>query len=115
MKALFLTERNEPLITTEVQDKPVITLENYTKWYDIYQLMPCGKVIKVPVMEILKVEKTMANNHIPFRVDHVWHPSILPLLAKQMDCYYDEQAHEVLVGRWVMEVKGDDYGCPDKI
>jgi len=44
----YFSNRNLPLIYYgEPSEKPVITVENYLKWYDLYLVLPTGSVERI--------------------------------------------------------------------
>jgi len=101
---VYLSWRNLPLLYVgKPLNKPVLTLENYTKWYRVQLVMPDGLVIDVPSGKILA-----ANDKIPIHgwMDHLYHPKLLIQLAKDLDAWIDERAIEVAGGRWLRENDG---------
>lgn len=78
---------------------PVITLENYTKWYSVHVVMPDGSV------KVASVSDIPTEMLPPFAIwsDHCIHPYALELLAKIHGGEVDERAQEVAIGRWILE------------
>lgn len=100
----YLSWRGLPLLyVRKPLDKPVLTLENYTKWYRVQLVMPTGEVQDVESGAILA-----ANDKITIFgwVDHLFHPKLLIQLAKDLDAYTDERALECAGGRWLRENDG---------
>ena len=97
----YLSWRNLPLLyVAEPLDKPVLTMENYTKWYRVQLVMPDGLVIDVPTG---KIEEANDKLDLQGWVDHLFHPKLLIQLAKDLDAWIDERAIEVAGGRWMRE------------
>lgn len=98
---VYLSNRELPLLyVREPLDKPVLTLENYTKWYHVFLVMPTG------VVEVVDPgAEWAANDKLRFHgiVDHLFHPQLLIQLAKDLDVYTDERALECAGGRWLRE------------
>lgn len=109
---IYFSERNFPLLYVgEPLDVPVITLENYTKWYEIYMVTSNGQVKKVPISIVQEVmEKyTDALWH-----DHHIHPRLLYRIAALIGGCVDERAIEVAAGRWMIErIEDDKYNFTD--
>lgn len=66
---------------------PIVTIENYHKWYSIYLIMPDGSV--QPFDLGIEVEF----------IDHTPFPGTLYDFAKKLGYYMDEQSYEMMVGR----------------
>ena len=97
----YLSKRGIPLIYCgQPADKPILTLENYGKWYEMYLVNPDGNVVPVDV-EVLSETMTLYSEAI--QIDHVFSPRLIYRVAQQMDYIVDERALEVAIGRWVME------------
>lgn len=97
----YLSERGMPLLYVgALVEKAVITLENYTKWYRVYMVLPDGQVHAVSTTAIEE-----ANEKIPFQgwADHLFHPQLLIQLARDFDAEIDERALECAAGRWMRE------------
>jgi hypothetical protein len=99
---IYESERGFPLLYVyQPGPNPVLTLENYTKWYEgIYLVMPDGSVQKVGVDTIDEVQ----NKHRDaLWVDHLYHPRLLYRVARHLNADIDERAVEVAIGRWMLE------------
>lgn len=108
---VLCSERDHPLMYQRVLDVPVITVENYEKWYSIYLIQPTGEIEEVPVKVI---EEVMGDNC--WWIDHRWHPKLLLALAKHYGGEVPDTTIEVVAGRWVLEqelLSGIDYGRED--
>lgn len=84
---------------------PVITLENYTKWYEIYVISPEGRVEKVDSDLVLAV---LGEYHDAQICDHVFHPRLLYRIAQELGGEVEERAAEVAAGRWMLEARNTD-------
>lgn len=103
---MYYSERGIPLLYVgKPRNVPVVTMENYTKWYDIYLVMPGGAVCKVNVDDISAIVK---ESKINLRIDHLYHPRLLYLLGIRLNATVDERAVEVTAGRWIIEAIDED-------
>lgn len=82
----------------------VLTLENYTKWYELYLVHLDGSVTAVDVADVQEV----SDRHMDaVWVDHCYHPRLLHRLAQHLNAELDERALEVAIGRWMLEGPDD--------
>lgn len=104
---VYLSDREMPLLYMgEPLDKPVITLENYTKWYRIFMVLPTGEV------ETIDSDAVLATNDkllVQGWLDHLYHPQLLIRLGKDLNAYTDERALECAGGRWLRENDNLDH------
>lgn len=111
MHKLFWSKRDLPLFTAEVREdfeKPVLTLENYTKWYTFFLVYPNGKVEEIDYDEVTDAMDDVEELGFCAKVDHVWNPLVMERIAQVNNYLVCEQAHECLTGRWYIEVKNHD-------
>lgn len=108
---LYFSKRGHPLITTETSDKPILTVENYCKWYSIQVLMPDGEVKELCHDIITEVEHLLPTGC--GAVDHNYHPQLLEILSIYLDMHYSNEAVEMITGRYVIEVN-EKYGILDE-
>lgn len=94
------------LYVGEPLDLPVITLENYIKWYNIFMVMPDGTVQTVPIE---MVQKALDESRTALQIDHNFHPELLDRLGELLNAEVDERATEVATGRWVLEYNHISY------
>lgn len=94
---VFRSDRGFPLMYQEVSTTPVITLENYDKWYNIFVIQPDGTV------EIVNPGLIDELNDGTLWVDHTFHPKLLLLIAKHYGGQVPPTTLEIAAGRWVME------------
>lgn len=72
MICTYLSDRQIPLVYNErPQDKPVLTVENYCKWYNLYLVMPNGEVEK---LDDDKIYHLIENACDTFWSDHCINP-----------------------------------------
>lgn len=89
VKKNYYSPRGEQLVFIgEPMDVPVITVENYTKWYTLFTIQPDGKV------EPLIIDGWIDHNPIPVEVYKY---------AQQANMFVDEQSMEMIIGRFVQE------------
>ena len=93
------------LYVGEPSEKSIVTLENYTKWYNIQVILPDGNVGIVDPAFILKCADECPSGKR--WIDHLYHPVLLEKIAEKLDAELCERAHEVAAGRWYLE-----SGCP---
>lgn len=98
---MVISRRNLPLV---YQGPPptitTLTVENYGKWYELQALHPDGRVepVSYGVLEGFCDD----NERTPY-VDHVPNPVLVERLCNEMGWELDEQAHEMMIGRWIRE------------
>lgn len=90
-KINYYSERGKQLIYIgSPADKPIITIENYTKWYNLYKVDTDGIVTKI-------------TDDIPDWLDHCPIPNSVLTYAKEKNWYIDEQSMEMIIGRLIKE------------
>jgi hypothetical protein len=101
---VYHSNRGFPLLYMGLPlEVPVVTMENYTKWYRIYMVMPDGSVEDVSAL----IDEVMAQYPDAMMSDHCYHPRLLYRLAEMNKACVDERAIEVAAGRWVIEATED--------
>lgn len=102
-KSVYFSPRGNMLLWhAEATKEPVITLENASKWYEIYMVSLEG-VVQVPIELI---EEISDKEGIQLWVDHLYHPRLLYRLAEHYKGYADPIAIEIATGRWLQEDGG---------
>ena len=98
----YESKRGIMLLCQTPSDKPILTAENYTKWYDLFVLFPDGSVkgLNDLGIDLFEVEGMVCG--CPHRDDN-FHPEIWRRLCKEQDWYICEMAMEVAAGRWAVE------------
>ena len=102
---VYMSHRAIPLVYMEdpLDDFDVLTVENYQKWYGLHLVQPSGKIIEIP----FPMDAIDCEGDIPF-YDHVPNPRVVERFAKRMKHVVDDQALEMISGRWLAEVVGRD-------
>lgn len=103
---LYTSDRGLPLLCQTPEERGiVVTLENYSKWYNIQLLHPDGRVEKLsynnPLVDINAIEERVGTN---LHIDHCFHPRLLEEIAKELGGFADWRAVEMAGGRWVNEM-----------
>lgn len=100
---LWFSDRGFPLIYCgSPLDVPVLTVENYCKWYQFYLAMPDGQV-KQFYFEDDKFNDTTWSNH-------TINPAYYKHICSKFGFHEDDQAYEIIVGRWEIEsLQNDKY------
>ena len=98
----YLSRRGIPLVYAgDPARVPVLTVENYSKWYGLCLVMPDGSVLEVSFGELQDLAD--AARVSPF-VDHVPNATLVPALAEVRGWSLDSCSYEMMVGRWECEV-----------
>jgi len=98
----YESKRGIMLLSQSPSDKPILTAENYTKWYDLFVLFPDGSVkgLNDLGIDLFEVEGMVCG--CPHRDDN-FHPEIWRRLCNEKDWYICDMAMEVAAGRWALE------------
>ena len=91
----YFSDRGIPLVFNRVLDStgtPVLTVENYLKWYTLYLINPDASVVSICFPD---------NGYC----DHVPYPSAVEILAEENGWYLCEESMAMIVGRYYMEFK----------
>lgn len=112
----YNSSRNLPLIVTQKMENArfVITVEFYTKWYELFVVDTEEHV----VMSLRDWCEKYKNNRELFEdlcgpdsdiyltwVDHCANPlAVLEFVKRYPECTIDEYAFELIVGRWSIEI-----------
>ena len=113
---LHFSERGIPLVYYGVlNEKPILTVENYSKWYNLYYVYPDGEVSPVlepaydfAERELLKIAYGLtgeAKQDFPTMVrgDHIYNPFALKFIAGYVGGFVYPQSEEIIIGRWELE------------
>jgi hypothetical protein len=82
---------------------PILTLENYMKWYNMFLVNPDGSV---ELVSINVIQEAMERDPLAIQSDHSYHPRLLFRIAELLKAEVDERAIEVAAGRWMIEHVG---------
>ena len=108
----YFSDRGLPLLFVHrLNNIPVVALENYTKWYSIYLIVPNGgkgEVVKIDPRTIFEVCAKYSDARW---VDHLYHPRLLYRLAQHLNATVCERSAEVAAGRWIMESREFEDEC----
>ncbi len=103
----YFSERGIPLITQWFEDesediKPILTMENYMKWYSMYIIYPDGKVESI--------SRSSENEDASVTwYDHAVYPEYFHLSAKRLGCTYDNRTFAMVCERFVEDVLDGDW------
>lgn len=89
--------RGHPLFGEARTDVPVLTVEDYDKWYELYVLHPDGRIEALDFHELDDGEGSPFASHVP-------NPQKMQALVDRRDWNVDEKALEKVAGRWFLEV-----------
>ena len=101
----FLSPRGFELFCDGVCDRPVITVENYMKWYDLFAIHPNGQVTVVDGREFEHGFYTEYDQSA--YGDHIFNPYFVLYLAGKLGMDVCLPALEVIIGRW--EIEHNDF------
>lgn len=96
----LVSERGNVLVEQRVLDIPLVTVENYEKWYSLYIIQPSGDVEKVDVGLISELSDKSGKC---LWIDHAYHPHLLLLIAEHIKGEVPATSLEMVAGRWVLE------------
>ncbi|AMO35323.1 hypothetical protein [Lysinibacillus sphaericus] len=104
---VYFSERGIPLLSQYFEDvnenelmKPLLTMENYEKWYSMYIIYPDGKVEKF---------SSSTKENCDTWYDHAVYPSYFHLIAKRLGCTYDNRTFALVCERFVEDVLDGDW------
>jgi hypothetical protein len=84
-------------------DRPVITVENYMKWYDLFLLHPDYSVTAFDHYEKWYVQLSNEFVRTTLVGDHCWNPSYVMELEKRTGYILCSESIEMITGRWVRD------------
>ena len=97
---MYLSDRGQPLVYVgSPQDLPVLTVENYVKWYTLHVVHPGGRVKAVNFPQASPPGGGSAF------VDHAPNPLACQQLAAKRGWVWDENSLDMIWGRWRREVE----------
>ena len=105
MKYFYNSARGEQLMYQgpPLMEKPVLTVENSTKWYHLSLVMPDGTV-QVEPTDWYDLEGVVGTTSA--FLDHAIHPDAFIWLANKNGYEIDPQALDLVTGRWMLEYFG---------
>lgn len=110
---LYFSPRDHLLVWTELANQqelrqmPVLTVENYCKWYELFVVNVDGSIKSIDFGQLDDGEGTPYCDHAP-------NPVKVMYLAKRLGLHLDEQAFEMIIGRWEMEYHGCYQGLDEE-
>jgi hypothetical protein len=109
---MLLSDHGHPLVYQgEPWTSPIITVENYLKWYTLYLIMPDGEIRPFLYTGlILPPESSKFGSLGSTFIDHVPNPAAVVYTAEKNKMFVDPLSFEAIVGRWFIEVKNWDFG-----
>jgi len=106
----FVSDRDLPLLTQEVdpEGRPIVTMENYCKWYGVQILQPDGRVEHVDY-DLLCLYADAPDATPPYQMgDHNYRPELLESVAKHLGGVVDPKALAMTRARWAVEIEDED-------
>jgi len=97
--SLRFSPRGMPLVYCEPPCKqPVLTVENYLKWYELFLVLPDGSVqaIDFPYAEEFCQGESPCHDHVP-------NPRVVMRAAVKYGWMIDRCGLEMIIGRWELE------------
>jgi hypothetical protein len=106
IRQVYLSKRGMPLLyDREPWSKPVVTVENYCKWYELYVVHPDWRVEAVPFPDEGVEDYRLYDTLGPPYLDHAPNPRHVARWAARNGYYFDDQAEEMMIGRWEIEYR----------
>lgn len=102
---MLTSNRNIPLIYQGTSRVPTITVENYSKWYDLYVVYPDGTVQAIDYYN--SVEPNVESNGESSILDHTFNPLYVKRIAKFFNYQIDHVSLETIIGRWILEYRNE--------
>lgn len=102
-RPVLLSDRNIPLVfqgALHPRAKPMVTVECYLKWYNLFAVHPDGSVqnLGFPEEQDCPADESVC-------VDHVPNPAAVVAMAHRLGFQVCSESYEILVGRWVTEAR----------
>lgn len=115
---IYTSERGMPLVYTGLppQHRPILTVENYLKWYNLHVIDQSGKVTKVcdhPDFNAAD-SKIVDGAAVSVFSDHVWNPAYVEALAEALNLEVCDRSMEIIIGRWVSEIEERQWSLKRK-
>lgn len=103
----YYSPRGMELIVECIADRPVLTVELYMKWYDLFIVHPNGQVSSA--FECAGHKWDEAEDYVISQYkesavcDHAFNPKFFVRLAETLDIDYCDLALELVAGRWAID------------
>jgi len=110
-KPTYISKRGIPLITQNIDEvgylengdiQPILTMENYDKWYEMYIIHPDGQI-----QSFVHSENKETTPHTWY--NHAVYPAYFHLSAKRLGCTYDSRTFATVCERFVDDVLDGDW------
>lgn len=99
---IYVSSRNIPLLAQERGKVPIVTMENYGKWYGVDIIHPDGRVEGVDPDLLSDLERESGTCLMG---DHNYHPQLLERVAVHYKGKVDWRAAQMAGGRWTYEIE----------
>ena len=99
-----VSSRGIPLVYSGMPcDRPVITVENYLKWYALYLVNPDYSVTVFDHYEQFYVQIDKEFMRTTLVGDHCWNPSYILELEKRTGYILCNESVAMITGRWIRD------------
>jgi hypothetical protein len=99
-----ISNRGLPLVYSGMPcDVPVITVENYMKWYELHLVNPDYSVTVFDHIAYHYHELSREFSGVTLVGDHMWNPSYVMELAIRTGYILCNESIEMITGRWVRD------------
>ena len=89
---------------SEIIKTSELAVEIYMKWYTLFLVMPDEQIVPIVFPDEHDLEKH-DDLETPSAMDHVPNPAFVERYCKEQGYYISEITRELLVGRWIIDVK----------
>ena len=97
----YLSERGIPLVYIgPPRYKPVLTVENYCKWYGFHLVHPDGSVTSLSSDDYYEIQNHDLN---AISGDHLYSPRLYYRIIAALNLHRCSETIDMLTGRWVSE------------
>lgn len=97
----YLSERGIPLVYIgQPRDRPVLTVENYRKWYGFHLVQPDGSVTSLSSDDYYEIQDHDIN---AISGDHLYSPRLYYRIVAALNLRRCSETIDMLTGRWVSE------------
>lgn len=98
----YYSDRRIPLVFNYLPATcPVLTVENYLKWYSLYAVKPDGTVRVVPYTEYSHLEDKFGGM---LWADHCLNPAAYEDIAEELNMLTDSNSQDMIAGRWTNDI-----------
>lgn len=108
-KKLYYSDRGHPLIFEGKTDCPVLTVEDYCKWYNLYVVYPNGTTHKVLYDSYKSVQEDES-----LWADHCFNPKYFLKVANHLGYLMCGNSYREVLQRYRTEILGEEEcGCSE--